>query len=194
MNPWTTKAVVLVSSVMMIVIRAPHGQRSRGLNVVKNRKGRLETGLLTFAWFAFLLPLVWNATPLLVFADYSLRHGPFIAGVLCLALRLWLFHRSHAALGTNWSVTLEVREKHQLVTHGIYRHVRHPKPGWAPCSIAMVAAVVIDSSRPVFTHLIGWVTNSAFCGSYRSIVILNFPEADFLGALTMVTSTGCRYY
>ena len=126
MNPWIAKAVVLVSSVMMIVIRAPHGQRSRGLNVVKDRKGRLETGLLTFAWFAFLLPLVWITTPLLVFADYSLRHGPFIAGVLCLALGLWLFHRSHAALGTNWSVTLEVREKHQLVTHGIYRHVRHP--------------------------------------------------------------------
>src|SRR5215467_8416393 len=42
MNPWIAKAVVLVSSVMMIVIRAPHGQRSRGLNVVKNRKGRLD--------------------------------------------------------------------------------------------------------------------------------------------------------
>ena len=39
---------------------------------------------------------------------------------------LWLFHRSHADLGTNWSITLEVREKHQLVTQGIYRHVRHP--------------------------------------------------------------------
>ena len=126
MTPWIAKAVVLVSSVMMIVIRAPHGQRGRGLNVVKNRKGRLETGLLTFAWFAFLLPLVWITTPLLAFADFSLRPGPFIAGVLCLALGLWLFHRSHADLGTNWSVTLEVREKHQLVTHGIYRHVRHP--------------------------------------------------------------------
>ena len=34
--------------------------------------------------------------------------------------------RAHADLGTNWSITLEVREKHQLVTHGIYRWVRHP--------------------------------------------------------------------
>ena len=126
MNPWIAKAIVLVSSIMMVIIRAPHGQRSRGLNVVKNRKGRLETGLLTFAWFAFLLPLVWIATPLLAFADYPLRPGPFIAGVLCLALGLWLFHRSHVDLGTNWSVTLEVREKHQLVTDGIYRYVRHP--------------------------------------------------------------------
>jgi len=47
MNPWIAKAVVFVSSIMMIVIRAPHGQRSRGLNVVKNRKGQLETGLDT---------------------------------------------------------------------------------------------------------------------------------------------------
>jgi protein-S-isoprenylcysteine O-methyltransferase Ste14 len=39
---------------------------------------------------------------------------------------LWFFHRSHADLGTNWSVTLEVREQHGLITHGIYRRVRHP--------------------------------------------------------------------
>ena len=39
---------------------------------------------------------------------------------------LWLFARSHADLGTNWSITLEVREKHQLVTQGIYRALRHP--------------------------------------------------------------------
>jgi protein-S-isoprenylcysteine O-methyltransferase Ste14 len=26
----------------------------------------------------------------------------------------------------NWSIALEVREKHQLVTQGIYRHIRHP--------------------------------------------------------------------
>jgi protein-S-isoprenylcysteine O-methyltransferase Ste14 len=41
-------------------------------------------------------------------------------------LGLWLLYRSHADLGTNWSITLEVREKHQLVTHGVYRHLRHP--------------------------------------------------------------------
>ena len=51
---------------------------------------------------------------------------PFAAGLVCLAAGLWFFHRSHADLGTNWSLTLEVREKHQLVTGGIYRRVRHP--------------------------------------------------------------------
>jgi len=37
-----------------------------------------------------------------------------------------MFHRTHEALGRNWSVTLEVRENHRLVTEGIYRYLRHP--------------------------------------------------------------------
>ena len=63
------------------------------------------------------------------------RHGslspaemlvPLLAGTVCLTLGLWLFHRSHADLGANWSITLEVLEKHRLVRQGFYRRVRHP--------------------------------------------------------------------
>ncbi len=39
MNPWFAKAVILLASIMIVVIRAPHGQRSRGIPVVKARKG-----------------------------------------------------------------------------------------------------------------------------------------------------------
>jgi protein-S-isoprenylcysteine O-methyltransferase Ste14 len=126
MNPWFGKAIILVSSIAMILIRAPHGQRSRGVKVVRSHKGTLEIVLLTLAWIAFFLPLVWVAAPVFAFADYSLRPVPLLAGVVCLTVGLWLFARSHADLGTNWSITLEVREKHQLVTHGIYRALRHP--------------------------------------------------------------------
>src|SRR5258706_16189909 len=110
----------------MVVIRAPHGQRSRGVKVVKSRKGKLEIFLLTLAWLGFFVPLLWIATRLLAFADFPLGPVPFIAGLLFLAVGLWLFHRSHAALGTHWSITLEVREGHRLGTIGIYRHVRRP--------------------------------------------------------------------
>ena len=41
-------------------------------------------------------------------------------------LSLWLFWRSHADLGKNWSVSLEVRQGHQLIKHGVYRSIRHP--------------------------------------------------------------------
>jgi protein-S-isoprenylcysteine O-methyltransferase Ste14 len=126
MNPWFAKAVVLLASIVMVVIRAPHGKRSGTVPVLRSRKGRLEIVLLTIAWCAFFLPVIWIATPLLAFADYPLHPIPFFAGAVCLVLGLWLFQRSHADLGTNWSITLVVREKHQLVTHGVYRWVRHP--------------------------------------------------------------------
>lgn len=126
MNPWYAKAIVLLATIAMIAIRAPHGQRSRGIPVVKSFKGTLEIVLLTIAWIAFFLPLIWVATPALAFADYPLRPVPLLAGGLCLVLGLWLLHRSHADLGSNWSITLEVRQKHRLVTDGLYRRIRHP--------------------------------------------------------------------
>ena len=74
----------------------------------------------------FLVPLIWVVSPVFSFADNSLRPWPFGAGVVCLAGGLWWFHRSHSDLGLYWSVTLELRENHRLITHGVYRHVRHP--------------------------------------------------------------------
>lgn len=120
------KAAVLVATVAMIVIRAPHGQRSRTVKVARSRRGRLEAALLTLAWIGFFLPPIWTFSRVFSFADYPLHPAAFGAGVLLLAAGLWLLHRSHVDLGTNWSVTLEVREGHSLVTGGVYRRVRHP--------------------------------------------------------------------
>jgi len=126
MSPWIAKAVVVVASVVLVAIRAPHGQRSRGVRVVSDRKGPLELALMTLAWVGFFVPLIWVASPAFSFAEYPLRRGPLVAGIACFAFGLWLFHRSHADLGTNWSITLQLRDDHRLVTHGVYRRVRHP--------------------------------------------------------------------
>ena len=126
MSLWVAKVIILLASIVMVAIRAPHGQRRRGIPAVRSRKGKLEIVLLTIAWLAFFLPLIWIATPVLAFADYALRPVPVLAGTVCLTLGLWLFYLSHADLGANWSITLEVLEKHRLVTRGVYRRVRHP--------------------------------------------------------------------
>ena len=126
MNTLYAQVVVLVSAIAVVIIPALIHHRGGESKVVKSRKGPLERVLLTSASIGFFLALLWVATPALRFADYSLRPVPFIAGTSCLALGLWFLYRSHADLGTNWSITLEVRENHQLVTQGIYRHVRHP--------------------------------------------------------------------
>src|SRR5712664_3458207 len=126
MNPWIAKALVLTSTVVMIAIRAPHGHRSRTVKVATSDKTPLETGLLVLARVGFFVPLIWVASPAFSFAEYALGSGPLVAGVICLVIGLWLFYRSHADLGTNWSITLEVREQHRLITQGVYRRIRHP--------------------------------------------------------------------
>jgi protein-S-isoprenylcysteine O-methyltransferase Ste14 len=47
-------------------------------------------------------------------------------GVLFLAGAVLVFWRGHVDLGLNWSPTLEIREKHELITRGIYSVIRHP--------------------------------------------------------------------
>src|SRR5215510_7797164 len=126
MNHWIAKVVILAASVLLIAIRAPHGKRSRAVKTVKSRKGTLEGLLLALVWIGFLIPLLWVASPVFSFAEYALRGAPLVAGIGCLALGLWLFYRSHADLGSFWSVTLEVRENHRLVSQGVYRRIRHP--------------------------------------------------------------------
>jgi len=166
MDPGLAKALVLVSSLVMVIIRAPHGQRSRGIKVAKSRKGPLETALLTLAWFGFFLPLVWVATPALAWADYPLHPVPFFTGISCLALGPRLFYRSHADLGTNWSITLEVREKHRLVTQGIYHRVRHP----------MYLALLLYSSGQALA-LPNWVAGPSYLIVFALLVALRVgPE------------------
>ena len=126
MNPWIAKAIVLAAIAVMMAIRGPYGQRSRSVKVAKSHKTALETGLLVLEWVGFFVPLIWVASPAFRFAEYPLRAVPLAAGVMCYVIGLWLFYRSHADLGTNWSITLEVREGHRLITHGVYRWVRHP--------------------------------------------------------------------
>jgi len=59
-------------------------------------------------------------------ANYPFQ--PLLAwlGAVVLVLALLLFFHTHRRLGRFWSVTLEIRRDHGLVTDGIYRFVRHP--------------------------------------------------------------------
>lgn len=126
MSPWIAKAVVIAANVATIAIRAPRGRRSRQVKTVQSRKGALETGLLMLAGMGFIIPFIWIVSSAYAFAEYPLRLAPLVAGTVIWAVGLWLFHRSHADLGDLWSVTLELREGHKLITRGVYRRIRHP--------------------------------------------------------------------
>jgi protein-S-isoprenylcysteine O-methyltransferase Ste14 len=127
MNVWIAKVTLLVAIAAMIAIRAPYGQKCAKIKVVHSRRGKLEIALLALAWFgSVIFPVIWIATPLLSFADYPLYLASYAAGVVLFLLGLWLFYRSHKDLSTNWSISLDIRENHTLVTSGVYRSIRHP--------------------------------------------------------------------
>ncbi|MCA9245139.1 MAG: isoprenylcysteine carboxylmethyltransferase family protein [Phycisphaerales bacterium] len=126
MSHWFARIAVFIACVALIAIRAPHGHRSLKVAIRKSYKGALEKALLPIAMLSFFVPVIWVVTPLLSFADYPLRPPVFYTGLGCYIIGLMIFHRSHTDLGTNWSVSLEVRETHTLVTNGVYQRVRHP--------------------------------------------------------------------
>jgi protein-S-isoprenylcysteine O-methyltransferase Ste14 len=37
-----------------------------------------------------------------------------------------MFRLTHKALGRNWSVSLQLKDDHKLITNGIYSRIRHP--------------------------------------------------------------------
>src|SRR5262249_38284316 len=155
-----------LATIAMVAIRAPHGQRSRSLKVVKSKRGTLESLLLTVAWISFFFPLIWMITPAFSFAEYPIHTIMIGVGFILLALGLWLFYRSHADLGTNWSITLEVREKHQLITEGVYRQVRHP----------MYTAILLYSLGQMLV-IPNWVAGPAYLVAMGLLIALRLgPE------------------
>ena len=96
-----------------------------------DRVSGLERSLLGLLLVGmFFVPVVYALTSWLDGADYRLspgaRAGAGGVGTALLAAAIWLFWRSHADLGRNWSPSLQLREEHQLVTAGVYRSIRHP--------------------------------------------------------------------
>jgi protein-S-isoprenylcysteine O-methyltransferase Ste14 len=101
-------------------------QTLRNELVVKRRDAVDKFSLLLVTAGSILTPLLYLFTPWLNFADYSLPPLVPWFGLGVMVVALWLFWRSHADLGQNWSVTLAVRKDHQLITRGVYRSIRHP--------------------------------------------------------------------
>jgi protein-S-isoprenylcysteine O-methyltransferase Ste14 len=124
-------ALYFLGLALEMAIRAPHERRRGRARVFDDRVDGRERALLVLALVGVaVLPLVYRFTTSLDGADYRMppesgrRAGGVGAAVLVLAL--WLFWRSHADLGRNWSPSLQIRDGHELVTGGVYARVRHP--------------------------------------------------------------------
>lgn len=108
-------------------MRYPAMRRARRQKTAVDKRTTLDITLLTFCGVGLaLMPVLWRVGALGTFADRGQSIPALALGLVAACGFLWLFRRSHKDLGRNWSVTLEVREGHQLVTQGVYAFVRHP--------------------------------------------------------------------
>jgi len=119
--------VFLIGFSVYVCIRGVFKQRTKSNEQAVGHVDVLEKTLMAIVIpGGLLLPLLYLFTRWLDFANYHLpAFAPWLGTPLMIAA-LWLFWRSHADLGQNWSVTLQLRRGHQLVKHGVYRLIRHP--------------------------------------------------------------------
>lgn len=109
------------------VIRHPFERRARKVRISRSLFDWREGALLGTGFLGLLIiPAIYVASGFP--AAFERPFIPAVAwlGLVCLVAALWLFRRSHADLGRNWSISLQMRDGHTLVKAGVYRLIRHP--------------------------------------------------------------------
>jgi protein-S-isoprenylcysteine O-methyltransferase Ste14 len=120
-------AVYFIALIIEVIIRVPLDRKRRQEKMSEQRvtsQEQILLGLLTLG--GLVAPIIYAATNWLDFANYTLPAWAGWLGVLFTTAALFVFWRAHADLGLNWSPSLEIREKHELITRGIYGVIRHP--------------------------------------------------------------------
>ena len=109
------------------IIRIPRRRAAKRAKTVSDKVTLGERIALTFNIIALaIIPAIGIATDWFDFADYTFVPLLGVIGTVAMLGFLALFHLSHKHLGKNWSVTLEIRENHAFVQHGLYARMRHP--------------------------------------------------------------------
>jgi protein-S-isoprenylcysteine O-methyltransferase Ste14 len=127
MTPTISKVIFVGLAIGWYVTRYEYARRSRRETVVRSARGPLEIALLLVSLAGLgIVPLIYVATEIPRFAAYKFHPSFAWLGLFFAIAALGMFYLTHRALGRNWSISLDVRENHQLVTDGIYRRIRHP--------------------------------------------------------------------
>ena len=122
-----SKIIWALGVIGWFIIRYPYDRRSRRTPKVRRSFDAREFVIMAASTAGLgIIPAIYVLSNAPQFANYPFNAAQAVAGALVFAAALWLFRRTHKDLGTNWSVTLEVRAQHRLVTQGVYNRVRHP--------------------------------------------------------------------
>lgn len=177
MTPVLAKVIFVALAVSWYLIRFPHARRARRTPVAQAARGTQESVLLLISLTGLgILPILYVATGFPRFAEYPFRPVQAWLGLIAAVAALVMFRLTHKALGRNWSVTLEVRQSHKLVTAGIYRRIRHPMytAFWL---WAVAQALLLPNWIAGLSGLIGFGTLYAFrVGREERLMLETFGE------------------
>ncbi len=127
MTPTLSKVIWLAFGLGWFLLRLQPRRHSRKTPVRFSARGLREYALLGVSLAGLgIIPCIYLAAHFPRVADYPLVPVMSYLGIAVDVVCLWLFYRTHSDLGQNWSVSLDVRERHTLVTSGVYAMVRHP--------------------------------------------------------------------
>jgi protein-S-isoprenylcysteine O-methyltransferase Ste14 len=109
------------------VIRYPFERRAKRVRVVGTQRSPSDSiGLAAAVLGMAIIPAFCIITNVPRAADYPSNIWSVGIGTILYVAALWVFRRAHKELGRNWSISLEIRERHELIRSGPYALVRHP--------------------------------------------------------------------
>lgn len=127
MTVFLSKCIFVALAVGWYLIRFEYARKSRRAPVLRSGRGVRETALMLISFTGLgVVPFLYVVTSIPHFAAYTFQPALAWLGLFFAVASLIMFRLTHRALGRNWSVSLDVREGHKLITDGIYRKVRHP--------------------------------------------------------------------
>ena len=121
-------AVILFSAMGISIYFRRKADRASGEKLSRKADGtlmmtaiRIGGLILWLSPFVYLINPAWMAWSKLGLSE-AIRWGGVGLGVLCVFGIYWLF----SSIGTGITPVSATRKEHKLVTHGIYRYIRHP--------------------------------------------------------------------
>jgi protein-S-isoprenylcysteine O-methyltransferase Ste14 len=158
MTTTIAKLIWVALAVGWFALRIPHDRRSRKTKVARDVMDMREKLRLAISLTGLgIIPFIY-----VIFGQPSFANRAFVPviawiGVVLAVAAIIMFHLTHKALGRNWSVSLQMREGHKLITEGVYARIRHPMytAFWL---MALAQACLLPNWVAGFSGIIGFGT------------------------------------
>jgi len=120
------KIIYFIELLLATSIRKIYTSGKTNSDLKIQKRSKVEMFLLVLNGIGMIVPIVYVFSSVLDFADYDLPDWLAWAGVALFAFAIYLLWKSHYDLGRNWTVIIALRQKHELITKGVYKYLRHP--------------------------------------------------------------------